>query len=427
MNKKQFLDDSAVESFIDWLSNNLSKIEINLKIGKSRFVQNPINEKIIGIDNVLQHYQWKSIDMQSGSWSETKARLGELSAKLKSAVTSNDENATLDACKNILAWGGNRNWNVGAYPFLRPKAETGTLCDYIRKAGAAMKLSDADTTKLSPTVEDMNAMLTKVHALYATDGLPIYDSRVAAAIASLVELWRREENLSGITLPLALSFPATVSTRSVYQAFPDTQFDPGLVGYGAKRTIPWASAKVRLGFILQTVLERNNALFSSENRMHAFEACLFMIGYNVGCLADHFPDDKVVAKKTKSLNNKLIKNPPKDDQIKIISTLNGTGTEIHYHGNLETGFELVQWGSVKWYFEPEFLEDLFNEFSGQSNVKLGSNMEGKGPNGSLGVWMKNEQNIPPKYASALAPILVNEKLIESKGKSRFLLNFPEQG
>jgi hypothetical protein len=426
MNKKQFLNDSAVESFIDWLSSNISKIEINLKIGKSKFVQNPINEKIIGIDKVLQRYQWKSIGMQSGSWGETKARLGELSAKLRSALSSKDENATLDACKNILAWGGNRNWNVGAYPFLQRKAKAGTLCNYISKAGTAMLLSDADTTKLSPAIEKMNAMLTKVHALYTEDGLPIYDSRVAAAIASLVELWRKRQNLSGVTLPPTLSFPATVSTRSVYQAFPDTQFDPGLIGYDAESSIAWASAKVRLGFILQAVLERNSVLFSGENRMHAFEACLFMIGYNVKCLADHAIDDKVVAKKTKFLNNKLIKNRTNNNPVKVIPTLSGTGSEIHYFGDLETGFNLAQWGTTKWYFEPEFLENLFNDFSGRSNVQLGAHIDGSGHKDSLGVWMKNEQNIPPKYASALAPILVNEGLIESKGKSRFSLNFPEQ-
>lgn len=427
MNKKQFLNDSAVESFIDWLSSNLSKIEINLKVGKSRFVQHPINEKIIGINNVLQRYQWKSIGMQSGSWSETKARLGELSEKLKSAVISNDENATLDACKNILAWGGNRNWNVGAYTFLQCKAKAGTLCNYISKAGTAMRLSDADTTKLSPAIEKMNAMLTKVHALYTEDGLPIYDSRVAAAIASLVELWRKRQNLSGVTLPPALSFPATVSTRSVYQAFPDTQSDPGLIGYDAESSIAWASAKVRLGFILQAVLERNNALFSDENRMHAFEACLFMIGYNVGCLADHSPDDKVVAKKTKALNNKLINDPAEDGPIKIIPTLKGGKNDIHYSGNLETGFNVKQWGTAKWNFEPRFLVDLFAEFGGQANVELGANRDGSKNEGSLGVWMKNEYRLSPVYASAIAAILVHERVITSKGKSPIFLNFSKLG
>lgn len=423
MNKNQFLDDNAVKSFINWLSSNLSKIEINLKIGKSRFVPNAINEKIIGIDNVLQHYQWKSIGMQSGSWNETKARLGELSAKLKSAVTSKDDNATLDACKDILSWGGNRNWNVGAFPFLQSKAKNKKLCEYIREVGAAMRLSDADTTRLSPALENMNAMLTKVHALYAEDGLPIYDSRVAAAIASLVELWRIKQGLSSVILPAALSFPATVSTRSVYQAFPDSQFDPGLM----KSHIAWADAKVRLGFLLQAVLESNHDLFSDEkNRMHAFEACLFMIGYNVKCLADHVPDDKIVAKKTKSLNNKIIKSSVKNDQPKIISTLSGTGKEIHYSGDRESGFNLLQWGAAKWLFEAEFLENLFNHFSGRSNVELGAHIDGSGPEDSLGVWMKDEENTPPKYASALAAILVNEKVITSKGKRPIFLDFPEQ-
>lgn len=423
MNKKQFLDDSAVESFIDWLSNNISKIEINLKIGKSKFVQNPINESIIGIDNVLKHYQWKSIGMQSGSWDETKERLGELSAKLRSAVNSENENATLDACKNILAWGGNRNWNVGAYPFLKHKAKAGALCNYISKAGTAMRLSDADTTKLSPAVEKMNAMLTKVHALYAIDGLPIYDSRVAAAIATLVEMWRREKSLSDIQLPSELSFPATVPTRSIYRAFPDAQFDSGLIGYDADSSLAWASAKIRLGFILQAVLERDTALFSGENRMHAFEASLFMIGYNVSCLSGHDAGKRTNKKLQKHLSIPDSKNIKWKE---IATTLSGNGEKITYTGCLDNGYE-YKWGGASYSFNSEMLAELINNFSGKENVPLGASQDRNGPEDSLGIWLNDAHGINPRTGSAIAAILVNDGHITSKGKRPIFLNFSKLG
>lgn len=53
-------------------------------------------------------------------------------------------------------------------------------------------LTEPDEAALSSPIGRMNSTLAKVHALYATDGLPIYDSRVAGAVASLVELWERE-------------------------------------------------------------------------------------------------------------------------------------------------------------------------------------------------------------------------------------------
>ncbi|MGZ8983025.1 MAG: hypothetical protein ACXW11_03605 [Methylotenera sp.] len=423
MNKKQFLDDSAVKSFIDWLSNNLSKIEITLKIGKSKFVQDPINEKITGIDSVLQYYKWKSSGMQSGNWAETKARLVDLSAKLKNAVSSSSEDDTLNACKNILAWGGNRNWNVGAYPFLQDKTKNDDLCNYIQRTGAALKLSDADTTKLAPTIEKMNAMLTKVHALYAEDGLPIYDSRVAAAIATLVELWRKAEGLSDVLLPSGLSFPATVPTRSVYRAFPDAQFDPGLIGYDTDSSLAWASAKIRLGFILQAVLERNAELFSGENRMHAFEACLFMIGYNVSCLTEHDAGKLTNKKSQKRLS---ITNDKDNNWKEIVSTLSGNGEKIIYTGTLTDGYE-CKWGGASYSFNSEMLTEMVDNFSGKENVPLGASQDRNGPEDSLGIWLNDAHGLNPRTGSAIAAILVNDGLISSKGKRPIFLNFSELG
>ena len=192
MNKQQFLNDSDVICFVEWLIENLATLPICLRIGKSRFVPEAVKKNIDGLGNVLGHYVWKSIGMETGEWDETKARLSVLSNALRAAVNKNDEKAALDACEDILDWGGNRSRKVGAYPFLKTDLfDKNTLCAYIREAGNGFSLTTANEALLSPTVRRMNAMLTKVHALYAIDGLPIYDSRVAAAIASLVELWRR--------------------------------------------------------------------------------------------------------------------------------------------------------------------------------------------------------------------------------------------
>lgn len=67
----------------------------------------------------------------------------------------------------------------------------------------------------STDIEEMNSMLTKVHAFFALDGLPIYNSRVAAAIATLIELWRTESGRIQQTLPDPLKFPALSKAHSV--------------------------------------------------------------------------------------------------------------------------------------------------------------------------------------------------------------------
>ncbi len=292
MDKNSFLKDPSVVKFTDWLTKNLSTLTIRLSIKKSRFVSSPVSTTVVGIGNVLPNYAWKSVGMRVGDWTETKQYLAGLSRVLTAAVNSGDNAAARNACRDILAWGGNRNWAVGAYPFLDAKATAGTLCNYIAVCGNAFSLANADEADLFPPVAHMNAMLTKIHALYAADGLPIYDSRVAAAIASIAELWRRDTKKSDTPLPPALSFPATSPSRTVLKLFPGSSH-PGVMIYGAPNTCAqWSSAKVRLGWIMENVLTRLPELFSTccptprtVDRMHAFEASLFMIGSDVTCLS----------------------------------------------------------------------------------------------------------------------------------------------
>jgi hypothetical protein len=311
MTRSDFLEDQDVMDFIEWLAYpgegdlpaarpghagekrpfSLLTFPICLNIKKSRFVPGGVKARVKGIEGVLSHYTWKSVGMQNGDWPETKLRLAALSAALRSAVRSGNNATTLDACRDILVWGGNRDWNVGAWPFLAGMANAEALCEYMTETGASFSLATARLTTLAPPVGLMNSMLTKVHALYADDGLPIYDSRVAAAIASLVEMWRVDTGRSGVPLPPALAFPATAASRTVHRLFPHADH-PGVMAYGAPGTIiQWSGAKVRLGWVMERVLNRLPRLFadccktpSLADRMHAFEASLFMIGYDVTCL-----------------------------------------------------------------------------------------------------------------------------------------------
>jgi len=158
-------------------------------------------------------------------------------------------------------------------------------------------LECADVDKLAPPVQMMNSMLTKVHALAASDGLPIYDSRVAVAIASLVELYRRQNPCQWTQVPENLRFPSLDRTRDVTACFAQALSHGSCAQRGPNTTRPWASAKVRLGWLLNASLEKSQQLSSEElggetmrGRMHAFEAGLFMIGYDARCLVKNFPN-----------------------------------------------------------------------------------------------------------------------------------------
>lgn len=292
MNKANYLADGDVQNFVVWLAGQLDAIPIKLNIPRSKFVPTAVvNVQITGLTNVIpSHYHWKAKGAPSGTWKATNVRLARLANMLRQAVAKGDDVRAFRACCSILNWGGDRNSANGATPFLRDMGSG--LCAYIKNAGVALSLSTATLAAPKSPVNRMNSMLTKIHALYSTDGLPIYDSRVAAAIATLVEMWRRSTGAPLKATPRLLIFPATLSTRSVKQKYPDAA-SPGTFSYDKKyvttTTNRWTEAKVRLGWLMSEVLSKNQAAFdgpsaSLASRMRSMEASLFMVGYDVACL-----------------------------------------------------------------------------------------------------------------------------------------------
>ena len=288
MNKQAFLADPDVKNFLAWLARELPRLKVRLDIKRSRFVPSGLQVEVTGLESVLAHYTWKSHGMASGDWVEASAHLAALAHALCDAVQRDSDPDALEACREILRWGGNRGWHRGAYPFLSARAAAGVLCQYLKETSATFAVETADADALVPPIETLNSMLAKVHALYAEDGLPIYDARVAAAIASLVEMWRVATGKSGDPLPAPLTFPASTASRTVRGLFPHANA-PGVMAYGAPETTgQWASAKVRLGWVMESILGRLPELFaeccpapSLADRMHAIEAALFMVGYDV--------------------------------------------------------------------------------------------------------------------------------------------------
>jgi hypothetical protein len=166
-----------------------------------------------GVEAVAGVYYWKSSwcdgtrEVSSGDWESTKKSIELLKKWLSCAIDREkpSSDACLRASQAIVAWGGDRNPRVGAVRFLR--GEGGNLANYLSRAKRVLSLSEASLDKLDGICE-MNAMLTKVHALAAVDGLPIYDSRVAGAIGALVEMHRQDLKKPWQTIPSPLRFMA---------------------------------------------------------------------------------------------------------------------------------------------------------------------------------------------------------------------------
>lgn len=294
MKRDDFLKQDDVRGFIDWLAAELPVKPFHLKMARSRFVPGGLDVQTTGLEAVLGHYMWSTrwTDAQgkavvSGNWHETRASLAMLRGWLKDAIARQDEDQALAACLAILEWGGVR----GAIVFLKRLHAQGRLVAYFTRLAPLMSLdSDASLDALdTDSVERFDAGLTKIHALFDDSGSPIYDSRVGAAMAMLYAQYRSQTGKK-LAKKHWLAFPSGAARGK--QIRNPKGIDSGFAGapqfFGkAVSCQDWAQWQVRLGWILRTVLEQCD-WFKADSadmaaRCHAFEACLFMLGYDLRC------------------------------------------------------------------------------------------------------------------------------------------------
>lgn len=420
MNKTTFNASSAVIAFTDWLATHCRSLFIELDIKSSRFVPGGIRTEVVGLD-LLEHYRWRTRNNESGGWRETLDYLHDLGKTLQQAIEDRNDDKVLDACRSILAWGGDRNRQRGATLFLASLHAQGKLAQYLERSRRAFALDDAVIDMNNPPAVKMNSMLTKVHALASRDGLPIYDSRVAAAIAALVELWRRSLGTDSAPLPVELAFPAIPSDRTVQSLFADAP-NPGVLSYALALThataAAWCSAKIRLGWLMAGVLERVPDLFAdqaAQDRMHAFEASLFMVGYDINCLKGNAPGAGSGEQQRLHIARAVAARISQDHAglpYTSITTLTGTSPDIRYTGDIDSGFSGI-WKDTPFAIDSVFLQELLDDFPQGAEVGLGASMTGKVKMDTLGYWLN--QRYPARsrrLASVLAPILVAEGLAE---------------
>lgn len=288
MKRNQFLAQPEVESFVVWLVENLPKLTFSLNFKPSKFVPGGLKSQVQGFEHVIKHYRWKAgwqnsnqSPVDSQTWADTQRSLGLLREWLISAVLAGDEQQALQACLQVLRWGGVR----GAIAFLHRLAAKDQLTAYLQKMALHMSLDgDNDLNDLDAnSVGRFDAGLTKIHALLDTSGSPIYDSRVGAAIGMLYSQFRQQ--WAGSRKPL-LAFPSGGARGTQIRNPGEILGGLAAPQFSAIAYAEWARWQVRLGWIIRAVLERTEwfaDLGALPARCHAFEASLFMLGYDLRC------------------------------------------------------------------------------------------------------------------------------------------------
>ena len=339
MNKNEFLNQSDIQSFVLWLIENLPNFKYKLSFKSSRFTPNGLNVDVSGFENVLQHYYWKTSwvnengeNIVSGDWETTKKSHKLLKKRIFSAIKNNNSLDTRDACLAILNWGG----VSGAVPFLHRMEKNNQVIPYLESM--KNKLNPSENINLEGlnenTVQRFDAGMTKIHAIIDDNGSPIYDSRVGAAISLLYQMYKRENGEHKNCLNFSSGDARGCQIRN-----------PGDIGYESAPKFfthqvtshQWAQDQLKLSWIIRAVLEKTN-WFSTEgklnSRCHAFEAVLFMLGYDLNCFFDNSLKihKEVIVDNQCKVGNWVPAGHPFVDVINYLHTfIANEEAEINYH------------------------------------------------------------------------------------------------
>lgn len=317
MNKDEFR--AAAQPFLTWLSNHIDDSNGSEKANgggvfhqwvarSNRAAMNTGDHwSCASLYGAYKNYYWKSIDpLQKDkvifTFQDSEKCLEELKNKLDQGIQRNDAGQCLDACKDILRWGGVYQWKVAG--LIRTMGDE--LPSYLSKVKVFLK--DANETsffrfdigKASHGLQ-VDSGTTKIYSLLSPDWA-IYDGRVGAALGLLVRRWADEENDKMV--PPALRFAWGYERRR----------NPNRKGENTfpmfSRSLDRFKQNLYLNWLLKFLLAENikSDFHKQKHPMRALEAALFMLGYCVRTEGKAM-QDKEAAAESSELNITTNDNP----------------------------------------------------------------------------------------------------------------------
>jgi hypothetical protein len=325
MLKSEYLNKIEIKNFVDWAAATLTGLCIHHHVkGRGRGVGHSF--KVTGVEEAARQYDWfcnidpdflpNTYTAPEGNPKELNynmAVLKWLRNELRESLSNNDAMRHFRACLATLSWGGVDNGaratNVRFYAayYVKDNHGNGTsensLLDYHRQAHlstsawAKSDIADDDIEKLKNCCSKMSAGITKIHALM-DDELVIYDSRVAAVIGWLVELYCAEKGIEVIPDGLQFSMPEEQGKNEIDQDDTKKIRNPGHSSvrpkdskiqyeYPTLRTntpAEWMHYQLRSSWLLSGILDKNKLFQAEPDRANQFmllQLGLFMIGYDL--------------------------------------------------------------------------------------------------------------------------------------------------
>ena len=261
MKRDVYLTDASVAAFVEWgghLVRGEWGLEHNYTERKSgaQFQCNTLYE-------AFRNYRWQGDDFAATA--QKFDRFARVFDDIGVISTHADQGCFIANALAIARW-GNINLPLDGWKRMRPS----DLAELIRDIKRKLNPADADMDDLRG-FKYMRSGYSKIYAALIP-GLPIYDSRVACALACLVRLYCRDSGRSQVPPLLNLGIP------------------PGRGNAGGRCSSPqirgsqeskYARANLQFAWLMQglAAVPGEFARVPAAQRVDALQSALFMLGY----------------------------------------------------------------------------------------------------------------------------------------------------
>ena len=272
MNRDAYLGDPHVRDFVDWSAALVSgKRPLRHRWDSQRWGSWSCET----LFDAYCRYDWPfrccvpgdSAPRRGRSYEDTVAVLDDLGHVLRRSADRNDADSFLEAAVAVLEWGRVRR-SERRLRALGARA-VGELTETARRLDPA----GADLDRLSD-VSPINSGFSKIYSLLL-DGFPIYDSRVACGLASLVRLFCEETGRPEIPAALAFGIPPSRARA---------RRDPSCGALCFPRIWTprrYAQSNVMAAWLLDVLSQQSPFVELESERQRALQSAMFMVGYTV--------------------------------------------------------------------------------------------------------------------------------------------------
>ena len=260
-----FLRDADVQEFLQWAAHFTSGDWQLTQISGDRFTRN----EVVSLYRAHTRYLWDDKDFKA-----TTKLLDGFRDRMRRAMRKGHKSQAaraefFAAAKEVIKWGGT--------PL---KQLTDVLkCRALEELGKSSSKLDPKTATMEGLngFKYMGAGFSKIYSMMLAD-FPIYDSRVACALTSLIVLFCEDTRRAKVPEALDIGVPPGKTT---------TQRNPSRRPYVIRKIAYtqkpfYARSNVKAAWLLKHLVTKapgEFAVISGDRRVRAMEAGLFMLGY----------------------------------------------------------------------------------------------------------------------------------------------------